>query len=113
LLALQALSRDLLCGDNELLSYIANYYARCLFRFPEWGRWIICRRNGILSLELPDGLDAARAWKNAPMTVTSTAGANSSSLQPNVSGSELTRALSISWAPFPAGTMLTKNDYAT
>jgi hypothetical protein len=40
LLASQALSRDLLCGDNDLLSCIANFCARCLFRPPAWG-WII------------------------------------------------------------------------
>jgi hypothetical protein len=33
LLASQALSRDLLCGDNDLLSYIVNFYARYLFLF--------------------------------------------------------------------------------
>jgi hypothetical protein len=56
LLALQALSRDLLCGDNDLLSCIANFYARCLFRLPDWGRWIICRWNMVLGSELAERL---------------------------------------------------------
>jgi hypothetical protein len=43
LLASQALSRDLLCGDNDLLSRIANFYARCLFRPRASGSWNIWR----------------------------------------------------------------------
>jgi len=36
LLASQALSRDLLCGDNDLLSCIANFYPGCLPGSPFW-----------------------------------------------------------------------------